>query len=260
MPNELMTAEMVATVIENALKYDAYLGSEALKPLVPPLAQSAAAIRTHLAGKGADTAQSALDAQAQLDDAEHDRAQRFFYGLVDTIAQHAPLAADREAAAFVRDTLYADGLRVVNYAFAAEVAAGLKFEMRLANPDVKSRVEALAAIVPGLGEFARATVAAAKALGVTLQKLHALRVDKAGKPFDPVLFKARTDALVWWSAFTNVVEAVYRGDAPASLAAREALLGPWRRLLASGAADASTTEPAPGPTSSATTTAPAVTA
>jgi len=61
--------------------------------------------------------------------------------------------------------------------------------------------------------------AAGRALGEALAAVRAFDVDRAGNPFDPALFRARTDAVVWWSAFVTLVEATYRGDAPANAAA-----------------------------------------
>jgi len=231
MASDVFTAQVVAAMIEEALTYELYLQPAAIASVVPHVRAAAVGIRQFLVGQEVTASRTKLEAEAKASDGEHDRAQRLLHGLTDNFARNGKTVADREAAAVLQAQLHPDGLQVVNLPYLVEVANVGKLSARLRNASVIAALEVLAQSLPGIRGYADDIVAAGAKLGSGLAGLRALDVDKAGKPFDPALFKARTDALVWWSAFVQLVEAIYRGDAPDKKAARVALLGTWHRLL-----------------------------
>jgi len=243
---DLITAAMVAQLIRDIRAYPAYLTPPAIVAVLLDLDRSEAVITALLSGRPLDTTRSAAEERVRGADREHDLWHRYGHGFLTHLAQSAPDPAVRQAAEQLLELLFPNGLTVINRPYEVEVAAATQLEARLTNPTVVAGLATLAPIVPELPQILTRATAAGRALGEALAAVRAFDVDRAGNPFDPALFRARTDAVVWWSAFVTLVEATYRGDAPANAAAREALLGPWRRLTAVSAG-VRPTPPAPAP-------------
>lgn len=232
MGTELITSPMVVEFAREALAHEIYLQPPPIAAVVPLVRSSVEALAALLVGRPLDDLAARVDEEIRVADGAHDVKRRYAYGFLLHVAKNAPDAAERTAAEQLLELLFPEGQLLVNMPYLVEVAAATRVAARLENPTVVAALAVLAPTLPQLGAQVAAVVEAGRALGAALAKRRSLEVDKAGKPFDPALFRARTDALVWWSAFVNVVEATYRGDSPEHAAAREALLGTWRRLLA----------------------------
>ncbi|MBI4815044.1 MAG: hypothetical protein HY791_02225, partial [Deltaproteobacteria bacterium] len=188
-----------------------------------------------------------LRALAQARDSEHDRAHRLFYGLCVTFAEAGDTDGVRAAARVLLDALYPRGLTVVNFSWLGQVAAAQKLRERFDRPDVLAALSAVGEYVPKISAFAQRAVEEADELDAILTQISKLEAEKAGQTNDQALFQARNKALKFWSLFVHTAEVFYSGRSSDDNAALEALLGRWRRLLASGTS-ASVSGSAPVPT------------
>ncbi|MBL8785707.1 MAG: hypothetical protein JNJ59_12435 [Deltaproteobacteria bacterium] len=228
---ELVTAEMLASLIDNALRFTDHLKDPRLASWVSELVDARNRILTKLGGGTVDATLAAAQKEANDNDKLHDRRHRKTHRLLTALAddERPEVAA---AATLVLRLAYADGLAFINRPFEVEVAYHAKFEERLRRPDVEAALRTLAGPLPELASDLAAITAAATALRASLQKVRQARLDKLGNPSSPELFAARRDALETWATFARVVDKVHKGDAPATRQARESLVGDWRRLLA----------------------------
>lgn len=246
-------AELLMSFIERAFK-SPYSHHEMLAVLKPPLMAVASRIDARLGGIEKSTTYEAARVAVRGADEGFDGANRFALLLLEALAFH-PDEACRKAATYLAALLFPERLAVIQLSFELEAASGATFAKRLAQSQAQAAVTTLAAVVPDLGKFLQAIISAASALGAALEALDAELVDKAGRPTDPELFAARTQAHRLFSRFADVVETfAYPDDTPEHIQARTALIGPYRRFLAAGIGRGDS-EPATTTTTATTTTA-----
>ncbi|MCB9731981.1 MAG: hypothetical protein H6745_05035 [Deltaproteobacteria bacterium] len=225
------SAEQLVRLIRGALRHTALFAPPVLIPWKDILGASASSLEDAIAPRVKAAGVTAARAAASAADAEHDRAQRFFYGLLSAFGA-APDPAARAASSLLLATLYPDKLAPVTAAWADEVAAGPTFAKKLALPEVAAALATLTPLAPGLPAAGQAIVAAAAALGAALDALDRVLVDDAGKQSSQ-LFEARLRAHQQLALFGQVVQtAAYPADSPEHKAARLALIGPYLRYLA----------------------------
>lgn len=224
-------ADQLVRLLRGALKHEPLFAPPVLVPWRELLTATVARLDAAIAPRVKQVGVPAARAAATAADGEHDRAQRFCYGLLAAF-QSAPDPAQQAAAALALATLYPDKLLVVNAAWADEVAAGPTFGKKLALPEVATALGTLAPEVPHLRRAAEAVVSAAAALGRALDQVDAALVDDAGKASSE-LFMVRVQAHQQLALFGQVVSNVaYPSDSPEDKAARLALIGPYLRYLA----------------------------
>ena len=239
-------AEQLLRLCRGILQRRTLLAAPVLVPWAAILEEAVAALDRAIAPRAQAVALPAARAAAQAADREHDRAQRFFYGLLSTF-EEAPDAEQVQAATLLRATLYPDKLLVVHAAFADAVAAGPTFAKRLALPEVSAALGRLEGALPGVRAAAAAVVAGAAALGQALDAVDAALASDAGQA-SSALFALRTQVQQQLAVFTQTVSTVaYPSEAPEDKEARQALIGPYLRYLASGAGTATPPAPAEPP-------------
>lgn len=223
-------AELMKSFIQRALK-SPYADHTMLVVLKPPLLAALARIDQHIGGVEKGTAYADARARARDADQVFDDRNRFAVRLLEALAVH-PDASVSQAANYLLGHLFAERLAVTQRAFELEAASGEVFAKRLGQPQAQASVAVLATEVPKVGEHLEAIVSAAQALGAALEGLDGVLVDKAGRPVDPELFKARTEAHRLFARFADVVETfAYPDDSPEHAQARTALIGPYHRFL-----------------------------
>ena len=173
--------------------------------------------------------QAMADASA-ADDA-HDDAHRHLDALM-TAGRWRGDAADRAAIARAHALLFPSGLRHITASYRSEVAATTVFANKLTQPEVASGLDALRAWTPAIDAATEACVATGRALGETLVRVEALEAKATAHATASELFSARNSAMKAWTTFVSAAEFALRGDDPATVEARERLLGRWRHLLA----------------------------
>ena len=247
-------AELMKSFIERALK-SPYADHTMLVVFKPPLQAAVARMDGLIGGTEKGTAYDTARAGARAADETFDKRNRFAVKLLEAFVEH-PDAVTRGAAEYLLAYLFPERLAVIQLSFELEAASGISFAKRLAQPQAQAAVATLTAEVPKIGDHLQAIVQAAQALGVALEALDGVLVDNAGRPIDPALFAARTNAQHLFARFVDVVETfAYPDDTPDHAQARMALTGPYRRFLTANItrneapAEPATPAPTPAPTS-----------
>ena len=229
-------------LFHGVLAHDGLISTAVLVALKPKLVAARDRLDAAIAPRVKQSGYAAARDRTASRDATHDRSHRFFCGLLDALCASADLEI-AAAAQLALATLYPDKLTVVNAAYADEAAAGPTFAKKLALPEVAQALATLERAVPHVSAYGQDIVRAAAEVGEALAAQDALFAAEAGAAASE-LFAARTEAHQLFALFAQVVAvAAYPDDSPEHRTAREALLGPYRRYLASGAGTA--TPPAP---------------
>jgi len=245
-------AELIKSFIERAFK-SPFAQTELLLALKPKLDAAVARIDALLGGAEKGTAYESARLRARAADDTFDASNRFVVLLLEALALH-PDEALRAAAKYLLALLFPTRLTVITLSYELEAASGVTFAKRLAQPQAQAAAQTLAAEVPKLGEHLQAIVTAASELGLALEGFDQVLVDKAGKPVDPELFNARTDAQRLFARFVDMVEDfAYPDDTAAHRQARAALIGPYQRFLT---ANITHDQPVPEATTAPAPTAP----
>jgi len=249
-------ADLIMSFIERALK-SPYADQAILVVLKPKLQAAVTRIEERLGGAQKNPEHDRAKGTTRARDGDFDDANRFAVLLLEALVKH-PEEAVRDAAAHLLALLFPERLAVIQLAFELEAASGATFAKRLEQTRAKAAIATLAGVFPAVATHLAAIVSTAKALGEALEALDAFMVDKAGRPLDPELFAARTDAHRLFARYIEVVDTfAYPDDSPEHNQARAALAGPYRRFLSAnlrgeaGAEPSST--PGPTPTPEATT-------
>ncbi len=241
-------AELMMSFLDRAAA-SPYAQHTMLAALVPALVAKHGELEALIGTHEKDVSYQRSKILAAEADMAFDEQHRLIKGILDAYEHHAD-AALREAARYLRDVLYPDGLAIVQASFEVEAASGSVFGKRAALPQAAAAVATLAPELPKLGDHIAAAVAKATALGDALKAFDGVLVDKAGRPTNPALFKVRTEAQRLLSDFLSIVDGfAYPHDTPEHRQAREALGGPYRRfLLVSRSERPTEPTPAPAPT------------
>lgn len=236
-------AELIKSFILRALKSH-YAEHPMLVVLKPPLMAAVARLDLHIGGAEKGTAHGEARAKARDADGLFDANNRFAVLLLEALAAH-PEPSISQSANYLLTHLFPERLAVTQRAFELQAASGEVFAKRLAQPQAQASLATLTREVPRLGEHLQAIVSAAQALGTALEALDGVYVDKAGRPVDPELFKARTEAHRLFARFVDVVETFAYPDSSAEHAqARTALIGPYSRFLTANLGGSTRNEPA----------------
>jgi len=245
-------AELMKSFILRAMK-SPYAEHEMLVVLKPPLIGAVTRMDLHIGGMEKGTAYEDARVVAQGADQVFDNSNRFAVRLLEALAIHPDLGP-RDAADYLLSLLFPERLAVTQRAFELQAASGEVFAKRLAQPQAQASVATLTAEVPEIGAHLHAIVDAAQALGTALEALDGVLVDKAGRPVNPELFAARTNAHRLFARFVDVVETfAYPDESPDHAQARAALIGPYSRFLTANlgrgvAPGAPASDPGPAPT------------
>lgn len=241
-------AELMKSFIERALK-SPYADHTMLVVLKPPLLAAVVRMDGLIGGTEKGTAYDTARANTRAADETFDNANRFGVKLLEALAAH-PDGVIRGAAEYLLAYLFPERLAVIQLAFELEAASATSFAKRLAQPQAQASIATLTAEVPKLADHLQAVVQAALALGQALEALDGVLVDKAGRPIDPALFAARSNAQHLFARFVDVVETfAYPDDTPDHAQARTALIGPYRRFLSANTnRSEAPAEPAVAPT------------
>lgn len=240
-------ADLLKSLIDRAFK-SPYAQHPMLSVLKPPIEAAVARIDSLLGGAEKGTSFEVAKKNANAADEVYDKANRFAVLMLEALANHRDEAV-RGAASYLLNLLFPERLSVIQLAYELEAASGATFAKRLAQPQAQASVATLQAVVPGIAQDLGAIVDAASGLRAALEVLDAQLVDKAGRPLDPKLFQARTDAHRLFARFVDVVETfAYPDDTAEHAQARAALIGPYRRFLATNTRPTeSASEPTPAP-------------
>lgn len=239
-------AELMMSFLDRATA-SPYANHPMLAALLPALVAKRHELEALIGTHEQDISYQRSRALAAEADTAFDEQHRLIKGIFDAYEHHSDTSL-REAARYLRDALYPDGLAIVQASFEVQAASASVFGKRASQPQAAAALATLANELPKLTEHVAAAVAKANALGDALKAFDGVLVDKAGRPANPALFKVRTEAQRLLSDFLAIVDGfAYPNDTPEHRQAREALGGPYRRFLFVSRSERTTTEPTPTP-------------
>lgn len=181
---------------------------------------------------GADAILDALRAMTATRDNEHDSSRRALFYSLRALAEVGS-GSDREIIRVALAKLFPHGLAVNAATYRAEVGATEIFAVACESAEVKAALPVMAKTLADPEALLERCVVAGRELGDGMQQVDAHIADLVGQDAPEAgsgLWQARNDCMSTWRMFLDSVDKAYPEGGPGS-AARETLIGPYRREL-----------------------------